>query len=146
MRLSTRLALAALLIAAPALAAETGAGGPPADGLADIPVDEWTAMSAGRTLTYTIGGELWALERYEAGSNRVGLQFYDGTCLQGAWEYTNSLYCFHWEGEGTSCFRHARMGEQILILETRDGIETGALQLMSGVSDVPLSCGPEAIS
>lgn len=141
-----RLVLAALLLAVPVLAAETGPGGGPAEGLADIPVEDWTAMSAGRTLTYTIGGEFWAMERYEAGTNRVSLQFYDGVCLQGTWEYTRPLYCFHWEGEGTSCFRHTRMGEQILVLETRDGVETGALQLMSGVSDTPLSCGPQAIS
>ncbi|MBP7001479.1 hypothetical protein [Amaricoccus sp.] len=142
-----RLALAAaLLLAIPALAAETGPAPGPVDGLADIPVEDWTAMASGRTLTYTIGGEFWAMEHYEPGSNRVSLQFYDGTCLTGTWDYSAPLYCFHWEGEGTSCFRHARLGEQILILETREGAETGSMQLMSGVSDAPLSCGPQAIS
>jgi hypothetical protein len=141
-----RRSLAALLLAAwPGLAAATEPGAPIA-GLVDIPVEEWSAMAAGRTLTYTIGGELWALERYQDGGDRVTLQFYDGTCLEGRWDYAEPLYCFHWEGEGTSCFRHARLGDEILVLETRDGVETGALQVMTGVSDTPLACGNDAIS
>ncbi len=146
-----RLTIAAAVLATlPALAAATEPATEPTAnplaGLADIPVEEWTAMTAGRTLTYTIGGEFWALERYHAGGNRVTLQFYDGACLEGTWDYTAPLYCFHWEGEGTSCFRHARLGAEILILETRNGAETGALQIMSGASDAPLTCGAEAIS
>ena len=134
---------AAILAALPVVAAATE---PRLPGLADIPVEEWRQMSEGRTLTYTIGGEFWALERYAPGSDRVTLQFHDGSCLEGRWEYVAPLYCFHWEGEGTSCFRHARLGQDILVLETRDGVETGALQTMSAVSDAPLSCGPAAIS
>jgi hypothetical protein len=138
--------LAALLLAAllpaPGGATEPGA---PIPGLTDIPVAEWTAMAAGRTLTYTIGGAFWARERYHEG-NRVTLQFYDGACLEGTWDYDPPLYCFHWVGEGSSCFRHARLGDQILVLETRDGLETGALQVMTGASDAPLDCGPQAIS
>ena len=140
-----RLSLSAALIAAlPAFVGATEPGALP--GLADIPLEEWTKLAAGRTLTYTINGELWALERYQPGGSRVTLQFYDGTCLEGYWEYVKPLYCFHWEGEGTSCFRHAKLGAEILILESRDGVETGALQVMSAVSDAPLSCGPPGIS
>jgi hypothetical protein len=103
-------------------------------------------MAAGRTLSYRIDGEFWAMERYEPGSNRVTLQFNDGSCLIGTWDYTEPLYCFHWEGEGTSCFRHARSDGEILIIETRDGVETGALQVMTGISDTPLACGPMVTS
>ncbi len=134
----------AMFAALPALAVATEPGALP--GLADIPVAEWRAMAEGRTLTYTIGGEFWALERYTPGTDRVTLQFYDGACLEGRWEFVAPLYCFHWEGEGTSCFRHARLGDDILVLETRGGVETGAVQTMSAVTDAPLACGPEAIS
>ena len=65
-------------------------------------------MAMGRTLTYRINGEFWALEHYYPGTDRVTLELYDGTCLQGTWDYSEPLYCFHWEGQGTSCFRHAR--------------------------------------
>lgn len=141
MRLRCTVALFAFL---PAVAFATEPGAPP--GLTDIPVAEWTELAGGRTLTYTIGGEFWALERYHPGGSRVTLQFYDGSCLNGYWDYADPLYCFHWEGEGTSCFRHARLGDEILILETESGVETGALQNMTGVSDAPLACGPAGTS
>lgn len=126
-----------LALAAPAGAGETG----DQTGLTDIPAAEWAAMAEGRTLTYEIDGALWARERYHAGTDQVTLEFYDGTCMEGRWDHAPPHYCFHWEAEGTSCFRHVRNGGEILILETRDGVETGAVQTMTGVSDAPLACG-----
>ena len=107
-------AVALLLLLLPA------ASQPPAERIAratDIPVEEWTAMAAGRTLTYRINGDFWALEHYYPGTNHVTLQLYDGSCMQGTWDYAAPLYCFHWDGQGTSCFRHARLGDEILIIE-----------------------------
>jgi hypothetical protein len=112
----------------------------------DIPVAEWTAMAAGRTLTYRIDGALWALEHYTPGTNRVQIELYDGTCMTGTWDYSAPHYCFHWDGQGTSCFRHARLGDEILVIEASDGQDTPMTQSMTGVSDTPLSCGPDAIS
>jgi hypothetical protein len=112
----------------------------------NIPVEEWKAMAMGRTLTYRINGELWAFEHYHPGTNRVTLQLFDGSCLHGTWEYAEPLYCFHWEGQGTSCFRHARVDGGILIVETQDGQDTPLTQDMSGVSDLPLTCGPAVTS
>jgi hypothetical protein len=139
---SMRLLFAVLLsILSPSSTWAAEGAEPSADRLTDIPVEEWAGMATGRTLSYSIDGELWALERYYHGTNRVTLQFFDGSCLEGVWEYEAPLYCFHWEAEGTSCFRHVRQGDEILILETRDGVETGAVQVMSGVGDTPLACG-----
>ena len=107
---------------------------------------EWRAMAMGRTLTYRINGELWAFEHYLPGTNRVTLQLYDGSCLHGTWDYTAPLYCFHWEGQGTSCFRHARLDGGILIVETQNGQDTPLTQDMSGVTDLPLTCGPAVTS
>jgi hypothetical protein len=132
------------LVLACALAPLAGATEPaqtPLSGAVDIPPEEWSAMAAGRTLTYSIGGQFWALERYDAASDGVALEFRDGTCLEGRWEYVEPLYCFHWEGEGTSCFRHVRLGSEILILETEAGSATGAIQVMTGISSTPLACG-----
>ena len=104
-------------------------------------------MATGRTLTYRIDGEFWALEHYYPGTNRVTLQLYDGTCMQGTWDYDAPHYCFHWEGEGTACFRHARLDDEILIVETtEDGADTLMLQSMTAVTDIPLTCGPAVIS
>ncbi len=113
-----------------------------ATGSADIPVEEWRAMSAGRTLTYRINGTFWALEHYFPGTNRVQLQLYDGSCMDGTWDYDAPHYCFHWNGQGTSCFRHARQDGTILIIESIDGIDTPMTQQMTDVSDTPLTCTP----
>ena len=67
-----------------------GASQPPAERIAratNIPVEEWTAMAAGRTLTYRINGDFWALEHYYTGTNHVTLQLYDGSCMEGTWDY-----------------------------------------------------------
>ena len=112
----------------------------------NIPVEEWKAMAMGRTLTYRINGELWAFEHYHPGTNRVTLQLYDGTCLEGTWDYDAPHYCFHWETEGTACFRHARLGDEILIVETQGGVDTLLLQSMTAVTDLPLACGPAVTS
>ena len=74
------------------------------------------------------------------------LQLYDGSCMQGTWDYTEPLYCFHWEGQGTSCFRHARLDGEILIIETQDGADTPMTQSMTAVTDIPLTCGPAVTS
>jgi hypothetical protein len=142
MRPPAPLLLAALLLL-------PGAALSPAEKVAtarNIPLEEWTGMAMGRTLTYRIDGEFWALEHYYPGTDRVTLQLYDGTCLQGTWDYTAPHYCFHWEGEGTACFRHARLDDEIIIIETQDGADTLMLQSMTAVTDVPLACGPAVTS
>ena len=121
----------------------------PAERLAravDIPVEEWRSMAEGRTLTYRINGDLWALEHYTAGTDRVEIELYDGTCMSGTWDYAAPHYCFHWDGQGTSCFRHARLGDEILVIEASGLEEVPTTQTMTAVTDTPLSCGPAGIS
>ena len=103
-------------------------------------------MASGRTLTYRINGEFWALEHYIPGTDRVQLQLYDGSCMDGTWDYAAPLYCFHWDGQGTSCFRHARLGDEVLIIELQGGVDTPITQSMTAVTDTPLACGPPATS
>ena len=134
------LALAALLPAASQTPAERLARA------VDIPVEEWRSMAEGRTLTYRINGDLWALEHYTAGTDRVEIELYDGTCMSGTWDYAAPHYCFHWDGQGTSCFRHARLGDEILVIEASGLEEVPTTQTMTAVTDTPLSCGPAGIS
>lgn len=143
MRPKTAAVCAALLLALPAASQFT------LDRIAraaNIPVSEWREMAMGHTLTYRIDGEFWALEHYYPGTDRVTLQLYDGKCMEGTWDYADPLYCFHWEGQGTSCFRHARLDGEILVIETEGGADMPLTQIMSGVSDTPLSCGPAVTS
>ena len=133
---------AALVLAALACLPGASQVPPAGSGPVDIPVEEWRAMAAGRTLTYRISGEFWALERYFSGTNRVQLQLYDGSCMDGTWDYAAPHYCFHWIGQGTSCFRHARQDGVILVIEAIDGMDTPMTQEMTAVGDTPLTCGP----
>jgi hypothetical protein len=91
---------------------------------------------------YRIDGELWALEHYFPGTDRVQLQLYDGTCLEGTWDYRAPHYCFHWWGQGTSCFRHTRVGGAIVVIQTEAGVDTPLTQDVTAVSDAPLTCEP----
>lgn len=141
--------LALTLVAVLAAAAPVAAGQTVAEKIAravDIPPEEWRAMAMGRTLTYRIDGEFWAMEHYTPGTDRVTLQFHDGTCIKGTWDYQAPHYCFHWEGQGTSCFRHARLDDEILVIETLSGQDTGAIQTMTAVTDTPVACGPMVTS
>lgn len=150
MRPSLAAALASALVAGSTdhvVAAEPAPPAAPAPGeMSDIPVEDWIAMARGRTLSYAVDGEVWALERYDPVSNQVALRLSDGTCLEGVWDYSDPHYCFHWRPTGSVCFRHVRLDDRILVLETQDGVETGAVQTMTGVSDAPVSCGPAPIS
>jgi hypothetical protein len=137
----SRFAAVLLLLMPEAVLAATDAPPP-----GDIPVEEWRAMTSGRTVTYRIDGELWALERYFPGTNRVQLQLYDGSCLDGTWDHQAPHYCFHWSDQGTSCFRHTRVGEAIVVIQTEDGVDTALTQQVTAVTDTPLACGPAVTS
>ena len=107
-----------------------------------IPQEEWRRMVRGRTVTYRIGPDLWAYERYAPRGNGVEIQLMDGTCMTGRWTYKEGAYCFNWNSELNSCFQHLRTEDEILIVPIVDGESMGAVQTVSGISDLPITCGP----
>lgn len=119
------------------------AGAANATGETSRPISEaeWRSMAQGRTLTYSIGDEVFALERYAPTGNRVELQFADGTCYSGTWTFANDLYCFDWGFEDLHCFRHIDAGGRIFVFNVVDGEDNGSVQEMTAVSDAPLACG-----
>ncbi len=116
------------------------------DGLVDIPKAEWFDMVRGRTVIYKIGPDVWAFETYATTGNYVAIQLADGSCMDGTWEHVDGAFCFAWESREYSCFRHARDGEEILIIPVVDGVQSGTTQLVSGISDAPITCGPDLVS
>jgi len=131
----TRLAFAFLLLTSTALAGETQDLGE------DISLEDWRKMAMGKTLTYKIGPDFFALERYATSGNRVDLQLNTGECLAGTWSHSNNTYCFDWGDTRAACFRHIRNGDTILIVQMDNGQETTNIQQMTQISDAPLSCG-----
>lgn len=153
MRTSPLLAVAFLAQAVAATAETAPAETAPADPLTplfgevrDIPAEEWRRMVQGRTVTYLIGGEVWAREAYTPGSDTVSIQLSDGTCMQGFWYTRDREYCFAWELGEVSCFRHVRSDGQILVIPMDGGLPAGSVQTVSGISDLGLACGPALTS
>ncbi len=116
------------------------------DGLVDIGKDEWFSMVSGRTVIYKIGPDLWAYETYSTRSNYVIIQLANGECMEGTWEHIDGTFCFAWDNREYSCFRHARDGDQILIIPTVDGEPSGTIQTVSDITSDPVPCGPELTS
>ncbi len=117
-----------------------------ATALQDIGQAEWSDLTSGRTLSYSIDGEIWAREYYDPNSDRVVLKLNDGTCMNGRWEFSEPLFCFHWDESGTACFRHVRFGDEILVLETDNGVENGAVQVVEGISNLAPDCSGDLTS
>jgi len=136
------LACALALMAAPALAADDPVGG----GLVDLTADQWRQMVQGRTVTYLIGEERWANERYDPVGNGVSIQLADGTCMDGFWYMSEALFCFAWAMADTSCFRHVSDGDVILVIPTVDGLTSGTIQSVAGISDTALNCSGDLTS
>lgn len=112
------------------------------DGIEEIAPAEWKRMVLGHTVTYRIGGRLWAHEAYATTGNAVEIQLFDGTCMEGVWEWADGAYCFYWSGGEDSCFRHVRADGEILVIPVGDGMPGGTIQTVAGISDLPLTCGP----
>lgn len=116
-------------------------------GMKDIPIDDWREMVRGRTVTYSIGGDVWARETYDTGSDTVWIRLADGTCMDGVWTWNDGVYCYAWSSGEFSCFRHVRSQGSILVIPVlEDGTGLGTIQTVTQISDVPASCGPELTS
>lgn len=112
----------------------------------DISRLEWLSMVAGKTVTYKISDDFWAREIYDTRSNKVSIAMADGSCMNGTWTHSGVEFCFAWEDNDLVCFRHARSGDDILIIPMHDGVPSGSLQTVHDISDTPLPCGPELVS
>lgn len=107
----------------------------------DISAEEWRMLALGRTLTYRVGDQFFALERYAKTGNRVEIQLAGGECLSGTWQHVGNAFCYSWENQRPVCFRHLRTGDQIIVVQVENGALTDNVQNMTHVSEALLSCG-----
>ena len=138
------LALAALLLAAPALAQPAPSARTLAEEGEDIPYAEWRAMTEGRTVWYLIEGDVWGRESYRAGSDALVFQFPDGQCLPATWSHRDPWFCFDFQDalpDPLHCFRHLRWEGGIWVLG-----DMGAVQQVDRIDASPVACGPNVSS
>lgn len=144
-------ALASLLLAvSPCAARAEAAPGPDlplrlAEEGRDLPPAEWRRLTAGRTVWYRIGDDLWGRERYSADGARLTFQFADGTCVEAQWTWIEPWFCFEFgpalDNAGPHCFRHIAHDGRLWALGLR-----GEPQAIDRIDDAPLSCGPAPVS
>ncbi|MGF1657998.1 MAG: hypothetical protein ACFCUS_01035 [Rubrimonas sp.] len=127
---------AALLAAAFAAASFAAAAPAQEAGDAPIPLEEWRAMTAGKTLSYEIDGAFWGREYYHADRDVATFVTRDGDCVTAPWVYAEGLYCFSYRG--MECFRHIRRDGRIFVAPLSGGAE----QEVRRIEVAPLSCEP----
>jgi hypothetical protein len=129
----TALALSAMLggaiWATPAAATDAQPGDAP------IPLEEWRALTTGRTVWYSLNGRHWGKEYFHPGRDSATFVTADGDCVTAPWIYADGLYCFAYAG--MDCFRHVRRGETMLAIPYEPG---GQEQVIERITDTPLSC------
>lgn len=119
------------LTALPALAAD-----------GTLTAQEFEAYATGKTLTYSLGGEVFGVEQYLPG-RRVRWAFTGDTCRDGVWYEEAGLICFVYDDDGTpQCWEFWRDGGGLRARFNADpaGTELSVVQ----ETDRPLACaGPD---
>ena len=107
-----------------------------ADGL--LSLDEWTELTDGKTVHYSVDGQDAGREYYPTGGGFAVFVAPDGSCVEGPWAHTDGRFCF-WYGADFQCFYHRRKGEE-LVSEPDSG---GQVQIITDIKDnEPLFCAP----
>ena len=76
----------------------------PAIGSAQMSADAFDAFTRGKTLTYSVDGAPYGVERYLP-DRRVEWSFRDGECKAGVWYPVGNQICFDYEDLGpTQCW------------------------------------------
>lgn len=128
---ATRL-LPLLLLALPATAAQAERR---------VTAEEFEALSAGKTLSFTQNGTHYGAETY--GSARQSLwQYLDGACVEGHWYPADDLICFVYDNRpGVSqCWIFEERGGAYFA--RTEGMPAGdpAELALSGISETPVAC------
>jgi hypothetical protein len=129
--------LAALTAAAPIAAPQAGEL---RDGDSVILIEEWRAMTRGKTVYYSLNGQHWGREYFHPEGDRATFIAANGECSTAPWVYAEGVYCFSYTG--MDCFRHVRRGEALLAVP----LSQGEAQTIDRIVTEPLSCQPPLTS
>lgn len=107
-----------------------------------LTAEEFDAYSRGKTLTYSLGGEVFGTEEYLA-DRRVRWAFSGDSCTEGRWYEDAGLICFVYDEEPTpQCWKFYRDagGLRARFMDDPEGTELSEV----AQSDKPLACpGPD---
>ncbi|MEM7547375.1 MAG: hypothetical protein AAF367_17740 [Pseudomonadota bacterium] len=101
-----------------------------------IGLGEWTRLTSGKTVYYSIDGEYQGKEYYAPGEAFLVFIAPDGQCIEGVWAYTDGRFCFSY-GADFQCFAHLRRGEKLFSRPDTGGAE----QEIERIVEEPLTCG-----
>jgi hypothetical protein len=131
-----RLLIALFAFALPAIAGD------------DTPLtgQEWRALVTGKTVEYTIGGQLWVREYYWPNDDVVTMEVINQTCFEARWEYNSDdqTFCFH--NNPTSCFWHMREGDHYYVRSASPGTSFGVRQDVKDILETRLACSTAPVS
>jgi len=119
-----------------ALLAPAAGAGDVQDGDEIILIDEWRAMTRGRTVYYSLDGVHWGKEYFHPEGDRATFLASSGDCVTAPWVYADGVYCFSYTG--MDCFRHVRRDGQLLAIP----LSEGQAQIIERITVEPLSCEP----
>lgn len=99
------------------------------------------ALTRGRTVVYSIGGEFHGMERH-LGDRRVEWAFSDGECFAGWWYEDGANICFVYENlDGPQCWLIEDAPGGFLATFVEDGVAGATYD--ARLSDAPMTCsGP----
>jgi hypothetical protein len=104
--------------------------------------DEFDAWSSGKTLAYSVDGEIYGSEAYFPG-RRVRDADTGGPCLDGSWYADGDAVCFIYPArDGIHCWTYWREGDAVFAKPLTAAPEDPSQRVT--VADQPLACpGPE---
>jgi hypothetical protein len=104
--------------------------------------DEFDAWSVGKTLDYSVDGQVYGSETYRP-DRKVTDANINGPCVEGSWYADGDAVCFIYPSlEGTHCWYFWRDGDQVFAQPT-NADPADPPQLVTE-ADSPLACpGPD---
>lgn len=103
---------------------------------------EFEAYATGKTLTYSVGGEVYGAEQYLPG-RRVIWAFKGNTCADGVWYEEAGLICFAYENDpDPQCWNFFASADGLRAEFTGDPASSPLSEVAQ--SPIPLNCaGPD---
>lgn len=104
--------------------------------------DEFDSWSTGKTLDYSVAGQVYGSEAYFPG-RKVRDADTGGPCVDGSWYADGDAVCFVYPArDGTHCWRYWREGEAVFAKPVAAAPGDPAQSVT--VADAPLACpGPD---